>query len=157
MAACTLPGMDCPASRAAAIVGLALASALAVAGCGPGPLNSPSTGTGCSLTVTLPVRGGHPMLAVVARVGVRAARLDQPSNTLSIPCGLVARLDAASAPPGGPTLTGWSLAGRLRRRPAITVVIDGLITATAEVRLPSPGSPPTSLPLVTPPPGPTPG
>ncbi len=126
-----------PTTRAVALGGCLVAAALTVGGCGRGPLNSPATGSGCSLTVSLPLRGGHPVAGAMATVGGRSTLLDQPTSTLSIPCGLTARLGPSARLPGAPPLTGWTVDGQTRHRGRIAVLIDGLITATLDVHLPA--------------------
>ncbi|MHB1500749.1 MAG: sulfocyanin-like copper-binding protein [Candidatus Dormibacteria bacterium] len=130
-----------------AAIGLVLALGLGAlaAGCG-GPLSSPDTGVGCSVTVQIPAFNSAPLGTVQATYHGSSHLLTRNESTIQLACGQKAVLSATAASAAQHPFTGWTVAGHRLSPRTVTVVADGLITATPSfyVRATPPASPSVS-------------
>ncbi|HVD02614.1 MAG TPA: sulfocyanin-like copper-binding protein [Candidatus Dormibacteraeota bacterium] len=111
-------------------VGLALGLGGLVAGCGGGPLSSADAGVGCSVTVEIPVVQSALLGTVTASYHGSTHLLTRNTSTILLGCGQKAVLSASPTSPGSHPFTGWRVEGNRTGDTTVTVVADGLITAS---------------------------
>lgn len=137
-------------------VGLTLGLGLFLTACGGGPLSSPDSGVGCSVTVQIPALQSTLLGTVTASYNGSTRLLTRDTSTILLGCGQKAVLSASPTSPGPHPFTGWQVGQRTTANATVTVVADGLITASPNFYVAAKPSPtPSPSPRATATPTPT--
>ncbi len=126
-----------------------LGAGLLIGGCAQGPLNSASDGVGCSVTVQIPSSSQGALGTVQATFGGHQQQLTRNTSTIPVGCGQQVRLTAAATYPDSNPFVGWQVGGQSQTGTSVTVVADGIISATPQFFVPVRPSP-TPTPKATP-------